>query len=729
MINPKAWLKRKMGDLLLRRGNRSLALWCYGDFIAASPADPVAAYEVGKAVLALGDLKLATRAFQLSVALRPDYPEALNNLGVCHARGGRAEDAITCYERAIELKPDFDVAHNNLGNIALAESRLEAAEECYNRALQSNPRNVEALNNLSVVHWSRSHFEQAERCARAALDIQPGFAGAYVNLGSALRYQDCQEAAISAYEQALALDPMLVEASVSLAEIRFDAASSHQVVEFYEEQVKSNPASFQAHSKLALAIQRMDYWDEAEVHFKEALRIKPDYSESVAGLGNNYAFQGLVDEALTQYRQALEIYPFWVTHQNIAFYLHHQYGIGPEVIFKEHQNWARTYEEPLAAFIRPLHNRPDPDRKLKIGYVSADFRRHSVAYFLEPVFQCHDRSQFEIICYSNVPRSDAMTRTFRELADGWHDATLWSHEHLAEQIRKDEIDILVDLSGYTSGNRLRTFAMKPAPIQVTYLGYPDTTGMSAMGYRITDAIADPPGATERFHTEELIRIDGGFLAFKPAATAPDVAPPPCLRKGAITFGSFNNATKLNARVIEVWADILKAVPGSRLMLKSYNFSSLSARRRIRDIFLSRDIPESRIDFCDFIAETRSHLDLYGEIDIALDPFPYNGTTTTCDALWMGVPVVTLCGSTHVSRVGAMLLTLVGHPELVAQEVDDYVKKTVDLANDMATLASLRGGMREAMRQSPVMDSARLTGALEQSFRQMWRTWCAQQDKP
>jgi predicted O-linked N-acetylglucosamine transferase (SPINDLY family) len=319
-----------------------------------------------------------------------------------------------------------------------------------------------------------------------------------------------------------------------------------------------------------------------------------------------------------------------------------------------------------------------------------------------------------------------MTRTFCDLADVWHDATLWSHAHLAEQIRKDEIDILVDLSGYTAGNRLRAFAMKPAPVQVTYLGYPDTTGMSAMDYRITDAVSDPPGTTERFHTEELVRIDGGFLAFKPAPSAPDVTPAPCLTKGYITFGSFNNATKLNACVIEAWAEILKAIPDSRLMLKSHNFSSETARQRIRGIFLSRGVPESRVDFCDFIADTKNHLDLYGEIDIALDPFPYNGTTTTCDALWMGVPVVTLCGPNHVSRVGAMLLTLVGHPELVAQDIDEYVKKTVALANDIATLASLRAGMREAMRRSPVMDSDRLTRALEASFRQMWRTWCARQ---
>lgn len=368
------------------------------------------------------------------------------------------------------------------------------------------------------------------------------------------------------------------------------------------------------------------------------------------------------------------------------------------------------------------HLADETGRRLRIGYLSKDFARHSVAYFIEPVIARHDLNRFEIFCYSNNPKPDMVTERIEELAEHWRDVAFVSDEEVRRQITRDGIDILVDLSGHTGGNRRHLLARMPAPVQVSYLGYPATMAMSAIAYRIVDAITDPPGEADTAHTEALVRLPGCFLTYLPAQDPPAVSLPPAAVRGHITFGSFNNPVKINRDVVAVWAKILHAVPRSRLLLKGLAFSVEAASDRFREMFAAQGIAAERLALIAWHPEVKGHLELYSQIDIALDPFPYNGTTTTCEALWMGVPVLTLAGDRHSARVGASLLTAVGLSEFVSSSRDDYVACAARLAADPARLAALRAGLRERMQSSPLLDAEGFTRKLEAAYDTIWQSW-------
>jgi predicted O-linked N-acetylglucosamine transferase (SPINDLY family) len=361
---------------------------------------------------------------------------------------------------------------------------------------------------------------------------------------------------------------------------------------------------------------------------------------------------------------------------------------------------------------------------LRVGYVSADFRQHSVAFFIEPVIEAHDRRGFEVICYSNVAWPDAVTMRMRKLADQWRDIARRCDEDVAEQIRRDGVDILVDLAGHTDGNRLLVFARKPAPVQVTYLGYPDTTGLRTMDYRLTDAYADPPGETEPYHSEELVRLARCFLCYRPATESPEVGELPALAAGTVTFGSFNSFAKVTEEVMGAWSRILLAVPESRLVLKAKGLGQAEARERAGEVFERHGIAPQRVEMTGQSESFVEHLRAYQCVDIALDTFPYNGTTTTCEALWMGVPVITLAGRSHVWRVGMSLLSNAGLPELIAATLDDYVAAAARLAGDVDGLRQMRRGLRQRLGASALTDAAGFTRRLEEAYRGIWANWCA-----
>jgi predicted O-linked N-acetylglucosamine transferase (SPINDLY family) len=367
-------------------------------------------------------------------------------------------------------------------------------------------------------------------------------------------------------------------------------------------------------------------------------------------------------------------------------------------------------------------NSRDPARRLRIGYVSPDFRAHAVANFFEPLLSCHDRSQFFIACYSNCPAPDAVTRRIESAADLFRDITALDDAAAADLIRSDGIDVLVDLAGHTARNRLLCFARKPAPVQVTYLGYPDTTGLSAIDARFTDALADPPH-TDIYHSESLIRLPAPFLCYQPPVDAPSPAPPPMLANGYITFGSFNNFTKLNRQTIKLWAQLLKSVLTARLLLKADALADPLVAESARAAFAPHGIPAQRLTLSGFVPTTAGNLDFYRNIDIALDPSPYNGTTTTCEALLMGVPVVTLAGQTHVSRVGVSLLTGVELTSLISTDADDYIRRAAVLAVDVNQLTTLRETLRARLLRSPLADAGRLAANIESAYRTLFSQWC------
>lgn len=713
-----------LGAIFQARGQSALALACYREAARLKPADARSPFALGRLLLQQGEMESAAMAFREALEARPDYAEAQNNLGIALYEQGQVAEATHCYQAALRLKPDYAAAHNNLGNTHLSQGRAAEAEACFRRALDSDPNYAEAYSNLGLALKEQGRYQEAEQSLRQALQLKPGFAGALSNLGSALQSQGRTEEAVNAYQEALRLQPDLGEAHANLAIILGDASRLAQAVSYYEKLLRRNPNSPEAHNRLGVALQAQSRWDEANQHFEAALRERPDYAEACANLGNSYVSLADLEKALASYQQALSLGPNSGAHSSYAFYLNYSPGHEPGEVATEYKEWASKYAALPASAMLPHGNSRDPERKLKVGYVSPDFCRHSVAFFIEPVIRNHDRSRFEVFCYSNVARPDAVTERLRAAAENWREIRLKTKEQVSELIRSDGIDILVDLAGHTSGNRLLVFARKPAPVQATYLGHPNTSGLGTMDYRITDALADPPGLTEHYHTEQLVRLPRCFLAYAPPPGAPQVAPPPHLSKGHVTFGSFNNAAKINHRVIALWSKILHAVPGSRLLLKSFAFSSADTKSRFMEMFAREGIEPERIDLFNFIPEVSSHLELYREIDIALDTFPYNGTTTTCEALWMGVPVITLAGAAHVARVGVSLLSSVGLTDLIAESEDNYLARAVALANNPEYSQALRSSLRDRMQNSPLTDAAGFTRELENAYLEMWRRWCA-----
>jgi len=369
---------------------------------------------------------------------------------------------------------------------------------------------------------------------------------------------------------------------------------------------------------------------------------------------------------------------------------------------------------------------PESDRRLRVGYLSADLRTHSVAYFLEPILATHGREAAEVWCYSTLSGGDATTERLRRHADQWRWVAGQPPEAIARQILADRIDILVELGGHTSSDILRVLALGPAPVQITYLGYPDTTGVPAIQHRLVDASTDPEGA-DQWATEELVRLPGSFLCYQPSPYAPPVGHLPAASRGAVTFGSFNNLAKINERVVALWAKVVNAVPGAHLYVKNPSLDDPPTQERYRRLFAEHGVDRDRIELRGRTVEDGDHLALYGAVDIALDTFPYNGTTTTCEALWQGVPVVTLAGDLHMSRVGASLLAAAGLHELIAETPDDYVAVVTRLAADRDRLAYLRATLRDRLRSTPLLDGAAFTRNLEAAYRDLWRRWC--QDHP
>jgi predicted O-linked N-acetylglucosamine transferase (SPINDLY family) len=456
--------------------------------------------------------------------------------------------------------------------------------------------------------------------------------------------------------------------------------------------------------------------NDAAASYSKALVIKPDYANAHCNFGNVMREFGKLDEAALSYNKALTIRPdYSEAHSNLLFCLNYGSDVMQSNILMESLNWNRCH----TSFIKKDANHKNDrklNRRLRIGYVSPDLRKHSVCYFFEPLLSSHDESDIETFCYADVEMPDATTYRLEGISNHWRKTIGMDNETLADTIRNDGIDILVDLAGHSAQNRMLVFAYKPAPIQVSWLGYPNTTGLSAMDYRIVDAITDP----ENEICETLVHLPNGFLCYQPDASAP--LPTSERPSGPVTFGNFNNSSKMSKSCIKLWALILTKMPEAQLLLKSKQFSDLTAQELVREQFESHGISSDRVNMLGRSITTEEHLDLYAKVDVCLDPFPYNGTTTTCEALWMGVPVVTLLGEHHRGRVGASILSRVGLGEYVADDVESYVSIAVGLAQDTPRLESLRGNLRQ--RMSPLCDAGSFARDMEVSYRSMWHKWCS-----
>lgn len=715
------WLFNWAGRFLGRRGHAAVA----AQFFRAG--GDTASLEHARVHWRVGDFEAAQALLDGFLATHPSHPEGFNLAGILALQRGEDSVAASYFHRALSARPGYPAAHNNLGNVHRAQGKYWDAANCYRAALDFDPTYAEALTNLGAVLSSLGSRDEAERFCRKAIAVAPDFAGAHCNLGNALLGLGRGGEAVSAYREALRLQPDLPEALINLYLVLEQPAYLAGVVDYYEDQLKRHPEDYLCHLRIAQALQAQDQWDAGRGRLLKALEIRPEASDALLLLGHNKANAGDAEGSIEIYRKLIASERNSAAHSGLVFNLLYTEGISGEVLCDEYRAWATLHAPSVGPIHQHHEGRDAKDRRLRVGYVSKDFYAHSVSYFLEPILAHHDRSSVLVVCYSTLLQPDAVTERFQTLADAWRDVSLMSLDDLERTVLDDEIDVLVDLSGHTAGNRLPLFARKPAPVQVTYLGHPGTTGLTTIDYRIGDEITDPPGMTESHYSEQLWRLPGCFLTYKPRDGAPAVGPVPSLHKNFVTFGSFNNAMKITYSVIDAWAKILQAVPGSTMILKSHAFGTAPGKARVLDRFAHWGVGAERLRLMEWLPAGTDHLSIYGEVDIALDPFPYNGTTTTCEALWMGVPVVTLSGERHSCRVGASLLTCLGLTDLICNSVDDYVARATELAADTVRLNALRTSLRDRMVSSALLDHVGFTRNLEAAYRAMWIAWAETAD--
>jgi len=544
-------------------------------------------------------------------------------------------------------------------------------------------------------------------------------ASAWFELGGAYGMAHQLDEARGCFERAIAIRPDFAEAHTQLGLVYFFQGQVRRAIDCYEHVLHLQPHAVDALCNLAFALDRVGEVEQAIAEYRKAHRLRPSVP-ILHSIGFAHLRIGEVDEGLAAFREAAALGGGDAESLgNLAFALNYIPEAGAEELFEAHRRWGAAVRRQLGP--PPAHgDRRAPARPLRVGYVSGDFRAHSVAYFLLPLLAHHDRERVAVYGYSNVAQPDRLTERIRGLCDRWVEITRLTDAQAAARIRQDKVDILVDLSGLTRGNRLRLFALRPAPVQVTYLGYPNTTGIDTMDFRLTDGWADPPGLADGYHTEELVRLPRAFLCFEPPRDAPAVGPLPADTAGHVTFGSFNNMAKTVAPVVACWAELLRQLPGSRLLLKNEGLCDAAARARLRERFAALGVEPERVELLPTVPGRATHLELYQRVDIGLDTYPYNGTTTTCEAMWMGVPVVTLAGDRHAGRVGVSLLNQVGFGELIGEEEEGYRRAAMELAADRSRLRAVRAGLRGRIEGSTMCDGAAFARAVEDAYEAMWQ---------
>ncbi len=492
-----------------------------------------------------------------------------------------------------------------------------------------------------------------------------------------------------------------------------------EAIACYRRALELKPDHIEALNNLGNALKAGGKLGEAIACYRRALELKPDFADAHNNLGNALRDGGDLDEALACYRRALELKPdYAAAHSNLLYSLQYRTGVTPSALAEAHAEYDRRHAAPLYGVVARHEEIRDPQGRIRLGFVSPDLARHPVGYFLVRVLENLDWDRHETVCYSDRTVKDSLTHRLEAAATRWRDVHGMDHERLAEQIRADRIDILFDLAGHTASNRLLVFARKPAPIQISWIGYEGTTGLAAMDYLLADHLMIPPGS-ERHYRETVLRMPDGYLCYDPPETAPAVGPPPSLKQGSATFGSFNNPAKITPEVVAVWARILHAAPTARLVMKYRGLGDEAVKKRFLDLFAAHGVGPHRLDLLPSSSYT-DYLATFHRVDVALDPFPFSGSTITCESLWMGVPVVTWPGETFAGRHSLSHLSNVGLTETIARDPDGYVERAIAMAGDPVRLSALRSGLRERMAASPLCDGKRFAGHLMSLLQNVWK---------
>ncbi len=713
-----------LGVIANQMGNGAQAVELISQALRQDPQQPFAHNNLGLALQAQDKLDEAAGSYRRALSIKPDFTDAYFNLGNVLQGQGRVDEAIASYQKALALQPNDAEAYNNLGSALRSQGRLEEAIAGYRKAVVFRPNFAEAYNNLGVALQEQGELDEAITTLHKALALKPEYAEAHRNLGKVFQTRGRLEEAVNCYQKVLALKPDHAEACIALGNVFQEQGRLDEAIASYRRALAIKPDYAEAHYNLGTLLADQDKLEEAIESLRHAVALKPDYAEAHSNLGRALGSQGRLDEAIACFHKALELKPdFTLAYDSLLFLHAYHATLEPN----EYLSLARGWElacVPLAdreaARSRTFRHPASGGRRLKIGYVSGDFRQHAVSYFIEQLFARHDRSRVELFAYATAGARDAVTERIQAMVEHWLPVAGVSDAALRERIEADGIDVLIDLSGHTAHNRMAVFARRAAPVQVHYLGYFASTGLSEMDYFIGDAILTPPETDAQF-SEQVWRLPRIRASYDGQADAPkpDWRPDPA---GAIRVGSFSNLGKLTPETFELWAKVLHALPQGKLLLKTKALADAGNRRRILDALAAAGISADRIELQsgEITPGWKEHMAYYDRLDIALDPIgAHGGYTTTCDALWMGVPVITLEGDRMASRMTASILSAIGHAEWIVHSEADYVDRVAALAQDVELRKALRSTQRERMAGSPLCDARDLALKLEAAYFEMF----------
>jgi len=635
---------------------------------------------------------------------------------------GRFDEAQIRYREILNFDPEHAPSLHMMGMIAHELGRNDIAEELIRRSISLNPKDFSSHNSLGNVLKKLGRYEDAITSYKKAVNLSPDFVFAYNNIGITFLLLKRTEDAFKYFRKAEALNPNLADTLNNIGLALQLQNKTDESTAYFKRAIEIKPDFLEALNNIGNNYRSQDKYYEAIPYYRQALALNPNVPGSLVGLGILLRICGFMDEAISCFKRAIDLEPTPDRYAHLLMAMIYASFVSPQELAAMSRKYGQTFADPLLRQ-RPLVRNLTHDRKLRIGYVSPDFNNHAVSYFFEPLLKLHDRKNFEIFGYYNNTRDDPITKRLSQEFDHWHNIWGMTDDDAADLIESDNIDILVDLAGHTAHNRLLVFARKPAPVQVTWLGYPATTGIKAIDYRITDFYAEPVGMTESLNVETLWRLPGIFSCYQPHANSPAVIDhPPFEDNGYITFGCFNNFFKVTDPVLETWAKIMAQIPDARLLLEIANLDKPEFLADTKERLQRLGLPMDRV-----ILELRkpeNQFVLYNKIDIALDPFPCVGGTTSLDTLWMGAPLITLAGDHFTSRMGVSILTNAGLPELIAENKDQYIKLSVDLASNKDRLRATRHNLRHKIAARPLMDQVGFTKNMESAYREMWIKYCA-----
>jgi len=666
--------------------------------------------------------KNALTAFQKTAELMPGDAEAHFNLGVVQKSLGQLTEAVASYRRALKLNPAYAAAHGNLGNVLKDLGQLDDAVASYRSALKIKPDSATTLNNLGTALKDLGQLDDALASYQRALLLNPGYAEAHSNLGNALKELGKLDDALASLRRAVQLKPDSAHAHFNLGNALRDIANLDEAMASYRRALEIKPDYAEALSNLGSTLKDLGRLDEAMASYRRALEIKPDYAEAHSNLGNALKALGQPNDAVESYRRALDMGDDYAgIYSRLLFTLNYSANHSPSACLDEARQYGRVVSEKVAARFSTWQCADAPER-LRVGMVSGDLRNHPVGYFLESLLAELDPARIELIAYPTDSKTDALTSRIQPFFSSWKPLVGLSDEDAARLIHADGIHILMDLSGHSRHGRLPVFAWKPAPVQAAWLGYFATTGVTEIDYLLADPVGVPEAHQEHF-TEKIWYLPDTRLCFSPPETDLPVAPLPAQQSGHITFGCFQNMAKVDDVVLATWANILAALPDARLRWQCYQLGDPAVVKQLIPRLQQQGIDPAKVILQNSVAR-EAYLAAHSEVDLILDTFPYPGGTTTCEALWMGVPTLTLAGDTLLSRQGASLLTAAGLKDWVATSREEYVDRAIALAGDLPKLATLRAGLRQQVGTSPLFDAPRFARNFEDA---LWGMWQASRD--